>query len=117
MCFGVDSPNEAEARNALRIAGALDFVDAMPDGMHTVIGEKNVGLSAGQAQRIAIARALMMRPAVLILDEATSALDHETEENILSAVAHMQNRPTVLCVTHREAALRYADQMIDVKKR
>lgn len=117
VCFGVDSPNEAEARNALRIAGALDFVDAMPDGMHTVIGEKNVGLSAGQAQRIAIARALMMRPAVLILDEATSALDHETEENILSAVAHMQNRPTVLCVTHRVAALRYADQMIDVKKR
>ena len=110
--FGLEVADGPEVRRALQICDALDFVSALPEGLSTRIGEKSKGLSVGQAQRIAIARALMARPAVLMLDEATSALDRDTEERILRAIAGMENRPTVLCVSHREAALRYADQVI-----
>ncbi|MBR4726863.1 MAG: ABC transporter ATP-binding protein [Clostridia bacterium] len=114
VCFGVDQADEEQAREALRLADALEFVEAMPKGIHSRIGERNAGLSAGQAQRISIARALMMHPAVLILDEATSALDHESEKRILTSIAEVPHHPTVLCVTHRHAALKYADQIIRV---
>ena len=114
VCFGVDNADEEQAREALRLADALDFVDAMPHGIHSRIGERNSGLSTGQAQRISIARALMTQPAVLILDEATSALDHDSEKRILTSIAALPHHPTVLCVTHRHAALKYADQVIRV---
>ena len=112
VCFGVDNADEEKAREALRIADALSFVEAMPQGLRSVINENNGGLSAGQAQRVSIARALMIDPAVLILDEATSALDRDSEDRILSAISAMPRHPTVLCVSHREAAFRYADQII-----
>lgn len=112
VCLFGEVRDEAAAREALRIADALSFVDALPDGLHSRLGEKNEGLSVGQAQRIAIARALYMRPDLLLLDEATSALDRKTELRILDAICHMPERPTVLCVSHREQALQYADQIL-----
>jgi ABC-type multidrug transport system fused ATPase/permease subunit len=70
-------------RKALSDACALEFAEALPDGIHTIIGEKDLGLSEGQAQRLAIARAFLRNAPILILDEATSALDVETERKLL----------------------------------
>ena len=113
VCFGRETDEEA-AREALRIADALSFVEALPEGIHTRLQESSRDLSVGQAQRISIARAIYRKPALMILDEATSALDGETERRILEAIRQWPHRPTVLCVTHRDAALDYATQVIDM---
>lgn len=114
ICFGLPE-DEAAAREALAVADALRFVDELPEGIHTMVGENSRGISVGQAQRVAIARAVYMKPALLILDEATSALDRDTERRILTAIREMPDRPTVLCVTHREGALQIADQVIPIE--
>lgn len=102
-----------EMREVLRIADALDFVDSLPDGIDTQIGEKATGISEGQAQRISIARALLKKSAILILDEATSALDEKTEMKILDAIARSEHQ-TVLFVSHRMYLEKYADQVIEL---
>jgi ABC-type bacteriocin/lantibiotic exporter with double-glycine peptidase domain len=111
ICFGQEMDEKA-ARDALLLADALSFVDDLPEGIHTQVQENSRGISVGQAQRISIARALYRKPALLILDEATSALDSETEKRILDRISRMSHRPTVLCVTHRDAALKYATHII-----
>lgn len=98
---------------ALRIADALEFVQNLPEGIDTVIGEKAVGVSEGQAQRIAIARALLKPSGFLILDEATSSLDENTEARILEAITQ-SNHATCLFVSHRKYLKKYADQIIDI---
>ncbi len=91
-------------------AACADFVKDLPEGLDTVCAEVGRGLSEGQAQRIAIARALLRPGGILILDEATSALDAETESRLLeNLAAFCRGRKTVLCITHREAAVGYAD--------
>ncbi|HET6762469.1 MAG TPA: ABC transporter ATP-binding protein, partial [Longimicrobiaceae bacterium] len=94
--------------DALR-AAAADFVAALPQGLDTVIGDRGVRLSGGERQRLALARALLRRPALLILDEATSALDPESERRILDAVEGLHGRTTILLITHRLATVRTAD--------
>lgn len=89
---------------ALRLACAEDFVRDLPKGLDTPLGEKGHGLSEGQMQRIAVARALLSGAPILLLDEATSALDEETEAKLLKNIQNLQNR-TCLVVTHRKAAL------------
>ncbi|HEX6749608.1 MAG TPA: ABC transporter ATP-binding protein [Longimicrobium sp.] len=100
---------EEELREALRQAAADGFVAALPQGMETVIGDRGVRLSGGERQRLALARALLRRPALLILDEATSALDTENERRIRDAIAALQGRVTILLITHRLSSVRDAD--------
>lgn len=97
---------------ALRDAGAYDFVAALPDGAGTVLGEDGAGLSAGQRQRLALARAFLADRPVLLLDEPTASLDGETEAGIVAAVGRLAAGRTVLLVVHRPALLSVADRVV-----
>ncbi|MFE5208826.1 thiol reductant ABC exporter subunit CydD [Streptomyces sp. NPDC056600] len=104
--------DDAEVRRALADAGALEFVDALPEGTGTLLGEDGAGLSAGQRQRIALARAFLADRPVLLLDEPTAALDGATEAEITEAVRRLAVGRTVLLVVHRPALLAVADRVI-----
>ncbi|MFH8729741.1 thiol reductant ABC exporter subunit CydD [Streptomyces termitum] len=104
--------DDAEVRAALRDAGADDFVDGLPDGAATVLGEDGAGLSAGQRQRLALARAFLADRPVLLLDEPTAALDGETEAGVVDAVRRLAAGRTVLLVVHRPALLAVADRVV-----
>ncbi|MEU2773869.1 thiol reductant ABC exporter subunit CydD [Streptomyces sp. NPDC007162] len=106
-----DADDDA-VREALRDAGALEFVDALPDGAGTVLGEDGAGLSAGQRQRLALARAFLADRPVLLLDEPTAALDGATEAEVVSAVRRLAEGRTVLLVVHRPALLSAADRVV-----
>ena len=101
-----------EVEDALRVASALEFVQALPEGLETVVGERGVKLSGGQRQRLAIARVLLARPAVLLLDEPTSAVDAESEASIVEALERLMQGRTALIVTHRLSLARTADRVI-----
>lgn len=103
-----DDASEDELRAALAAASAA-FVDALPDGLDTVVGDRGVRLSGGERQRVALARAILRRPALLVLDEATSALDPENERVIQEAIARMAGRQTILLIAHRLSSVRGAD--------
>ncbi|ADI08434.1 putative ABC transporter ATP-binding protein and permease component [Streptomyces bingchenggensis BCW-1] len=104
--------DDAALRAALRDAGALDFVDALPHGADTRLGEMGAGLSAGQRQRIALARAFLADRPVLLLDEPTAGLDGETEAAVVEAVRRLAEGRTVLLVVHRPALLPLADRVV-----
>jgi ATP-binding cassette subfamily C protein len=99
---------EAELAEALEMAAA-GFVARLPEGLDTVLGDRGVRLSGGERQRIALARALVRRPAMLILDEATSNLDPENERRVLEAIERLRGRLTIVLITHRLATVRFAD--------
>lgn len=115
VTLGDSSIGEAEAEDALRAAGAWEFVAAMPDGMRTIVGERGSRLSGGQRQRIAIARALAHRPALLILDEATSALDPESERAICSTLMGLRGRVTLLAISHQPALVEVVDRVYRIQ--
>jgi ABC-type multidrug transport system fused ATPase/permease subunit len=100
---------EAEIRTAARRAHALEFIESLPDGFGTIIGDQGVKLSGGQRQRLGIARALLANPALLVLDEAMSALDTESEVELLRTIEELRKQMGVLLVAHRLAAARNAD--------
>ncbi|GGR02504.1 ABC transporter ATP-binding protein [Deinococcus ruber] len=104
------SAQEVEA--ALRVASALEFVQSLPQGLETLVGERGVKLSGGQRQRLAIARVLLARPAVLLLDEPTSAVDAESEASIVEALERLMRGRTALIVTHRLSLARSADRVV-----
>lgn len=108
---------EEEMIIALRMAAAYDFVTKLPKGLDTVIGERGHGLSEGQSQRIAIARALVRKAPFLILDEATSALDEETELAVLEGIQQLAPKPTCLVITHRKSVLKYCDKEIQIENK
>lgn len=103
--------SEEEIRDALRAADALDFVEAMPEGLRTRVGEGGSRLSGGQRQRIAIARALIRKPRLLILDEATSNLDAEAQSAVLETVEHLKGKLAILAVAHQERLMQVADRV------
>lgn len=109
---------EEEMIEALKMASAYDFVMDLPNGIDTVIGERGHGISEGQAQRIAIARAFVRKAPFLILDEATSSLDEVTELSVLEGLKKLQPKPTCLIITHRKSVLKYCDRelKLDSKK-
>jgi ATP-binding cassette subfamily C protein len=102
--------SEGDLRDALDIASA-GFVARLPHGLDTVVGDRGVRLSGGERQRIALARALLRRPAMLILDEATSSLDSENERRVQDAIERLHGRLTILVITHRLTTVRYADSI------
>ncbi|WP_089100508.1 thiol reductant ABC exporter subunit CydD [Streptomyces hyaluromycini] len=106
-----DADDDA-VRRALRDAGALEFVDALPEGVETVLGEDGAGLSAGQRQRLALARAFLADRPVLLLDEPTAALDGVTEGEVVAAVRRLSEGRTVLLVVHRPALLSAAERVV-----
>ena len=103
--------DEKRLREALTIACAEDFVDELEQGADTLLGERGAGLSEGQMQRLAIARAVFSKRPILLLDEATSALDEETESRLLRNLRSMTDK-TVIIVTHRRAALGICDRVL-----
>ena len=112
VVFGGDQGTACDERvwDALRVASA-DFVAALPEGLDTRLGESGAGLSEGQIQRLAIARALFADRPVLLLDEATCSLDPETERRVLENLRALSDK-TVIAVTHRPAALEVCDRQV-----
>jgi ATP-binding cassette, subfamily B, bacterial len=112
VTYGLASVPDDVVVQALRDANAWDFVSKMPRGLDTPVGEKGARLSGGQKQRLAIARALVRNPRVLILDEATSALDSESEALIQDALARLMRGRTTFVVAHRLSTIRNADRIV-----
>ncbi len=114
LTLGEERFTDEDVEQALRAADAWNFVQGLPEGIQTVVGERGSAISGGQRQRIALARALVHKPKLLILDEATSALDPETENLIVQHVRKLatEQRITVLSVTHHAAWLSVADRVV-----
>ncbi len=112
IAYGLEDVNDADIRRAIVAAHASDFLDQLPDGLDTYLGERGVRLSGGQRQRIAIARALLRDPAVLLLDEATSALDAQSEKTVQLALEELMAGRTTLVIAHRLATVRKADRIL-----
>ncbi len=110
--YGRPTASDAEVRAAAEDANALGFIEELPNGFATEVGERGVRLSGGQRQRIAIARALIKDPAVLILDEATSSLDSESEAQVQAALARLMRGRTTLVIAHRLATVQSADAIV-----
>lgn len=113
VTWGTDGPEQpGRVEQALRMADAWDFVQALPDGVLSDVGEKGGRLSGGQRQRIAIARALYGSPALLLMDEPTSSLDAASEQQLLDTLAHIKGHVAMLIVTHQIKVARLADRII-----
>jgi ATP-binding cassette subfamily B protein len=112
VAYGMDDADEETVRAALRDANALEFVDRLPRGLDTLVGEHGARLSGGQRQRLAIARALIRDPRVLVLDEATSALDTRSEALVQQALARLLRGRTTFVVAHRLSTVQGADRIV-----
>lgn len=112
VAYGMDDADEEAVRTALRDANALEFVEKLPRGVETLVGERGARLSGGQRQRLAIARALIRDPKVLILDEATSALDTRSEALVQQALGRLLRGRTTFVVAHRLSTVRSADRIV-----
>lgn len=110
--YGLDDIAEAEVRAAAEAAHAAEFLNQLPEGFATFLGERGIRLSGGQRQRIAIARAILRNPAVLLLDEATSSLDAESERLVQEALEHLMQARTTLIIAHRLATVRKVDRIL-----
>jgi ATP-binding cassette subfamily B protein len=110
--YGRPDASEAEVREAARMAQIGDFIDSLPKGYDTPVGERGLKLSGGEKQRVAIARTILKAPPILILDEATSALDTETERGIQSALDAVSRNRTTLVIAHRLSTVVNADEII-----
>ena len=116
ITFMCEDRSEEDIRRAVRLSCSDEFVDELPDGLETVVGERGFGLSEGQVQRIAIARAILYDAPILLLDEATSALDESTEERLLKNLRTLDNR-TCIIITHKPAALNVCNKEIRIEAR
>ena len=116
IAFGIheDQIDEEAVRTALKKAQLAEFVDTLPDGLDTIVGDRGVRLSGGQRQRIGIARALYHDPEILVLDEATSALDNETETAVMEAIESLQGSKTMIIIAHRLTTIQNADIIYEV---
>ncbi|MEQ9668416.1 heterocyst formation ABC transporter subunit HepA [Coleofasciculus sp. G2-EDA-02] len=112
IAYGTEGADETAIREAARLANALEFIEEMPEGLDTRLGDRGVRLSGGQRQRIAIARALLRNPDILILDEATSALDSVSERLIQESLEQLSVGRTVIAIAHRLSTIMRADKVV-----
>ncbi len=117
VAFGVaeEDIDDDKVKEALKEAQLLDFIEGIPEGLDTFIGERGIKLSGGQRQRIGIARALYNDPEILVLDEATSSLDNETEKAIMEAIEVLQGSKTLLIIAHRLSTIQNCDFIYEIK--
>lgn len=115
IAFANDNVSEEDIINAAKIAQIWDFISTLDDGLDTYLGEKGLGLSEGQTQRISIARAILHDAPILLLDESTSALDSQTEKNLLKAVRELTDK-TCIIVSHKQAAFDICDNVIYIER-
>ena len=115
IAFALDGATQQAIEEAGHAAGLDELIDRLPDGYKTKVGERGLALSAGERQRISLARALLRRPSVLILDEPTSALDSETEKLVASNLRNALKGCTFIVITHRPALAEIADAVITIK--
>jgi ATP-binding cassette subfamily C protein len=118
IAFGIDELkiDQVALREAAQGAQILEFIEDLPDGFKTTVGERGVRLSGGQRQRIGLARALYHGPEILILDEATSALDNETEEAVMETINRLQGSLTMVTIAHRLSTIERCDRIIEIRK-
>ncbi|WCJ27336.1 ABC transporter B family member 9 [Euphorbia peplus] len=116
IAYGKEHATDKEIRSAIELANAAKFIDKLPEGLDTMVGEHGTQLSGGQKQRIAIARAILKNPRILLLDEATSALDAESEHIVQSALDNVMSNRTTVVVAHRLTTIRNADVIAVVNK-
>lgn len=116
IAYGSPDATEAEIRDAATAAHALDFINRLPQGFATEIGDKGIRLSGGQRQRLAIARAVLKKAPILLLDEATSALDSESEQHVQSAIEELMGKATTIVIAHRLSTVRRANRILVMSK-
>ncbi len=116
ISYGDPMANDKEIKRAAKEAFALDFIEKLPDGFDSYLGEQGVRLSGGQRQRIAIARAILKDPSILLLDEATSALDASSEQKVQEALKILMQGRTTLIIAHRLATIMHADRILLIDK-
>ena len=112
ISYGLPDASQDDITKAAKASNALEFINALPDGFGTIIGEKGTRLSGGQRQRLSIARAILKNPDILILDEATSALDTESERKVQGAIDNLVKDRTVIVIAHRLSTITKADRII-----
>ena len=115
IAYGCPDATAAEIRLAARRANIADFVESLPDGYETQVGERGSHLSGGQKQRIAIARVFLKNPPILIFDEATSALDNESEQAVQESLEELSRGRTTLVIAHRLSTIRGADEIATIE--
>lgn len=116
IAFGMPDADDLAIEEAARIANAHEFIELLPDGYQTNIGDRGSKLSGGQRQRISIARAILKNPPILILDEATSALDTESERLVQDALIKLMEHRTTLVIAHRLSTIQHADEIIVLQR-
>jgi ATP-binding cassette subfamily B protein len=116
IAFGRSSATPTEIEEAAWAAQAHEFILGFKDGYQTVVGERGVTLSGGQRQRLALARAFLANPRILILDDSTSAIDSQTEDEIQKAIFRAAQGRTTLIITHRLSQIRWADKIVVLRK-
>lgn len=115
ITFGMEGVNEKDVINAAKIANAHEFIENLPNGYQTNIGDRGANLSGGQRQRLAIARAVLKNPPILILDEATSALDTESEKLVQQALTNLMKNRTSIVIAHRLSTIQHANEIVVLK--
>ncbi len=110
--YGDPNASKSDVKQAAKQAYINEFIESLPSGWDTVVGERGLKLSGGEKQRVAIARALLKKPAILIFDEATSSLDTATEQAIQQTLQHISGQQTTLVIAHRLSTIVEADQIV-----
>ena len=117
IAFGLDDGeiDDRQLRHAIEQAQLSGYVDGLPEGVDTLVGERGTRMSGGQRQRIGIARALYYDPELLIMDEATSALDQETERAVMESIEALYGAKTLIIIAHRLSTIERCDMVFEVK--
>lgn len=111
-----EKASDEEIINALRLSNSLDFIENMPNGINTFVGDRGIKLSGGQKQRISLARAILVNPDILVLDEATSSLDTYSEKLIQESIEKFSNSMTIIIIAHRLSTVKKADNIVILGK-